>query len=80
MAALSPFHFARAFKAATGLTPHEFVTGRRMDRARWLLRSQPVEAVAAAVGFGNLSHFRRLFRRHHGGPPSGLRETPQERT
>jgi AraC family transcriptional regulator len=73
VAALSPFHFARAFKGSTGLTPHEFVTSRRMDRARGLLRSEPVEAVAGAVGFSNLSHFRRVFRRHTGLPPSAYR-------
>lgn len=73
VAALSPYHFARAFKGSTGLTPHEFVTSRRMDRARRLLRSEPVEAVAGAVGFSNLSHFRRVFRRHTGLPPSAYR-------
>ena len=73
VAALSPYHFARSFKASTGLTPHEFVTCRRMDRARRLLRSEPVEAVAGAVGFSNLSHFRRVFRRHTGLPPSAYR-------
>lgn len=73
VAGLSPYHFARAFKGATGLTPHEFVTCRRMDRARRLLRSEPVETAAGAVGFGNLSHFRRVFRRHTGLPPSAYR-------
>lgn len=67
VAALSPYHFARAFKGTTGLTPHGFVTSRRMDRARQLLRHQPVDAVARAVGFSNVSHFRRVFRRHTGG-------------
>lgn len=73
VAAYSPYHFARAFKVSTGLTPHEFVTCRRVDRARRLLPSEPVEAVARAVGFGNLSHFRRVFRRHTGLPPSAYR-------
>ena len=75
VALLSPYHFARAFRATTGLTPHGFVTSRRMDRARLLLRSgpAPVEAVAAAVGFGNVSHFRRVFRRHTGSAPGELR-------
>lgn len=73
VAVLSPYHFARAFKGTTGLTPPEFVTCRRMDRARRLLRSEPVETAAAAAGFGNLSHFRRVFRRHTGLPPSAYR-------
>jgi AraC family transcriptional regulator len=73
--ALSPYHFHRCFRATTGMAPHEFVTARRMDRARLLVSTtaQPVDRIGAAVGFGNLSHFRRVFRRHHGVPPSALR-------
>ena len=75
VALLSPFHFARAFRNSTGLTPHAFVTARRMDRARQLLRTgpEPVEAVARAVGFSNLSHFRRVFRQHTAVLPSAVR-------
>lgn len=72
---LSPFHFARAFKATVGLAPHAFVTSRRMDRARLLLRTsaEPVEAIAARLGYSNLSHFRRVFRAHTGGLPGAYR-------
>ena len=72
---LSPFHFARAFKASVGMTPHAFVTSRRMDRARDLLlgTDAPVEHVAGDVGFANLSHFRRVFRAHTGATPSQFR-------
>jgi AraC family transcriptional regulator len=74
-AALSPFHFARAFKRTTGWAPHQFVTIRRVERARHLLLGtrDSVESVAAAVGFSNLSHFRRVFRAHIGILPSELR-------
>jgi AraC family transcriptional regulator len=73
---LSPFHFAHAFKATTGLSPHQFVVRRRVERATALLVSvaDPVEQVAAAVGFSNVSHFRRLFRRYVGVLPGELRE------
>lgn len=75
VARLSPFHFARAFRNSTGLTPHGFVTARRMDRARQLLRTgpEPVDAVAHAVGYSNLSHFRRVFRQHTAVLPSAVR-------
>jgi AraC family transcriptional regulator len=75
-ALLSPFHFARAFKATTGLAPHEFVTARRMHLATTLLTSSTaaVPDIARAVGLSNVSHFRRLFRRHMGVPPGRLRE------
>jgi AraC-like DNA-binding protein len=74
-AALSPYHFARSFRRATGLAPHRFVTALRMERAAERLRQTllPVEEIAAELGFCNLSHFRRLFRLHYGCPPSVLR-------
>jgi AraC family transcriptional regulator len=74
-AALSPFHFARAFKRTTGWAPHQFVTIRRVERARHLLLGtrDSVENVASTVGFSNLSHFRRVFRAHTGILPSDLR-------
>ena len=80
-ALLSPFHFAHAFKATTGLAPHEFVTARRMHRATTLLTSSTtaVPDIARAVGLSNVSHFRRLFRRHMGVPPGVLREMRKNR-
>lgn len=36
-ACLSPFHFARAFKAATGTAPHRYLTERRVERAKTLI-------------------------------------------
>jgi AraC family transcriptional regulator len=74
-AALSPFHFARAFKRTTGWAPHQFVTIRRIERARHLLLQtrDSVESIAAAVGFSNLSHFRRVFCALTGILPSDLR-------
>jgi AraC family transcriptional regulator len=72
---LSPHHFARAFKATVGQAPHAYVTARRMDRARLLLATTGlgVAEVASAVGFANLSHFRRVFRAHAGTGPAAYR-------
>jgi AraC family transcriptional regulator len=72
---LSPYHFARAFKRSTGLAPHQFVTMRRMERAKTLLLSTrtSVPEIAHTLGYLNVSHFRRLFRRHTGFAPSDLR-------
>jgi AraC family transcriptional regulator len=74
-AAFSPFHFARSFKRATGLAPHRFVTMRRIERARALLleTDRSIEEIAAAVGFANRGHFRRLFVGQVGALPSALR-------
>jgi AraC family transcriptional regulator len=76
VATLSPFHFARAFKATTGLAPHQFVMARRVDRATALLRGSTASVVdiAHAVGLSNVSHFRRVFRAHTGVLPGEVRK------
>jgi AraC-like DNA-binding protein len=73
-AALSPFHFARSFANTFGMPPHRFVTASRLDRAFRALRSTgaTVPQAAAAAGFSNLHHFRQLFRRQYGVPPSDI--------
>jgi AraC family transcriptional regulator len=75
VAALSPFHFARAFKATTGLAPHRFVTARRLEAAKAALLTSDASVVRVAhqVGFSNVSHFRRVFRREFGVAPGELR-------
>ncbi|MCW4460724.1 AraC family transcriptional regulator [Sphingomonas sp. BT-65] len=75
VACLSTFHFARAFKGATGLAPHQFVTARRLEWARLRLRSSSdsFEVVAAEIGYTNVGHFRRLFRARIGLLPSQIR-------
>jgi AraC family transcriptional regulator len=72
---LSPYHFARSFRATTGMTPHAFVTEHRLMVARDLLLrgDASVTEVAFSVGFWNVSHFRRLFRQRYGLTPAGLR-------
>lgn len=65
VAHLSPFHFSRAFKQATGTAPHRFVVERRVDRAKTLLAEPDISLaeIAAAVGFANQAHFSTMFRR-----------------
>jgi AraC family transcriptional regulator len=72
---LSPYHFARSFRVTTGMTPHAFVTEHRLmvARDRLLRGDASVTAIALSVGFSNISHFRRLFRRRYGLAPAGLR-------
>ena len=75
VAGVSTFHFSRAFKAATGLTPHAFVTRRRMARARVLLEAGrlPLARVARACGFASQSAFGQAFRSHTGLTPGACR-------
>jgi AraC family transcriptional regulator len=72
---LSPSHFCRAFKAAMGVSPHRYLIGLRVERARQLLAESrmPVIDVGAAVGYDDPSYFARLFRRATGLSPAGYR-------
>lgn len=74
-AGLSPFHFARAFKHSTGLTPHRYVTERRLERAKALLLEAdlPICRVALESGFTSQQHFTGLFRDWAGTPPATFR-------
>jgi AraC-like DNA-binding protein len=78
---MSPFHFARVFRSLIGAPPHRLLRDLRLDRARsMLLDGEGVTTTCYAVGFGNLSHFIRSFRRRFGATPSLLRKKAQART
>ena len=72
---LSRFHFCTAFRQATGIAPHAYVTRARMLRASAHLRETalPIGEVAAAVGYASLSAFSAAFRRSIGVTPSAYR-------
>ncbi len=72
---MSPHHFARSFKAATGLSPHQYVVQRRVERAKVLLSGTGLTTfeVARAVGFSNQSHLASHVRRLLGVSPGALR-------
>jgi AraC family transcriptional regulator len=72
---LSPFHFSRAFKAATGQTPRAFVIACRIDHAKALLSGTalPLVEVAQSCGFADQAHFTTSFRRHVGMAPGAWR-------
>jgi transcriptional regulator GlxA family with amidase domain len=74
-AAMSPRNFARLFAAETGVTPAKAVERLRVEAARALLDSQPlqVEDVAFETGFGDPERMRRAFIRAFGQPPQALR-------
>jgi AraC-like DNA-binding protein len=75
LAGVSRFHFCRAFRLATGCTPHGWLTRLRMERARVLLRSRELRIidVALAVGYESQSAFAAVFRRATGSTPSAYR-------
>jgi AraC family transcriptional regulator len=73
---LSPYHFARRFKAATGLPPHQYVLTRRVEQAKQLLqqdRDLSLAEVAACAGFSDQSQFTHHFKRLVGVTPGRFR-------
>ena len=75
VAGLSVYHFARQFKVATGLPPHEYVIARRVERAKQFLQGGDLSLaeVAAQAGFSDQSQFSRHFKRLIGVTPGQFR-------
>jgi len=62
---VSPFHFARLFRATVGVSPHQFVLRLRLERAVRFMkaRKMPLAQIAVECGFHDQPHFTRAFRR-----------------
>jgi AraC family transcriptional regulator len=73
---MSPAHFARLFKCATGQTPHQYVITCRMERAKHLLTETavPLHEIGARVGYTDQSHFTALFRQYVATTPKAYRD------
>jgi AraC-like DNA-binding protein len=74
---VTPRYIQRLF-ASEGTSFTEYVLGRRLNLAHSLLNDprltdRPVSAIAYEAGFGDLSNFNRVFRRHYGATPSDIR-------
>jgi AraC family transcriptional regulator len=72
---MSPFHFARMFKQATGQPPHLYIVMQRVAHAKELLRGSdlPLIDVAGRTGFLTQGHFTGVFRRYTGLTPRAFR-------
>jgi AraC family transcriptional regulator len=75
VASLSQFHFARAFKAAVGNSPHQYVSAHRLERAKELLTrgDQSLLDIAVALNFSSQANFTRAFRKGTGMTPGQYR-------
>jgi AraC family transcriptional regulator len=74
-AGLSRFHFCRAFKESTGLSPHAWLRQHRLEQAMNMLRDTDasVVSVAAALGYASQTAFAAAFRKLTGETPSDWR-------
>jgi len=72
---LSTGHFARAFRRSTGLSPHQWLLRRRLDKAHALLRDRKrsLAEIARACGFFDQSHFTKAYTRLRGISPGAWR-------
>ncbi|MCB0712169.1 MAG: helix-turn-helix transcriptional regulator [Ignavibacteriae bacterium] len=79
---LSPFHFQRLFRRTYRMTPHQYVTHRRIERARELLlyTDFAVSEICMIVGFQSLGSFSSLFSRATGLSPLQYRNHFGRRT
>lgn len=75
VACLSEFHLARMFRVSFGMPPSAWMAARRIDRAKALLKTGalPLQQVADACGYADLSHFSHRFRASTGVPPGQWR-------
>ena len=69
VAAMSPYHFQRAFKVTTGLSPGDYAASLRAEQAhRLLAEGATLHVAGAAVGVKDGSYLRRILRRYVGSP------------
>jgi AraC-like DNA-binding protein len=71
----SKFHFTRNFKKIFGKTPHQYLTGIRIDKAKLFLKEgMPVADTCFAVGFESISSFTSLFKKQTGHTPAAWQQ------
>jgi AraC family transcriptional regulator len=75
IACLSAFHFCRAFKTATGLSPFQYISEVRINKAKVLLAHQrtPINDIALSTGFSTGANLARAFKKAVGLSPSQYR-------
>ena len=74
---LSPFHFSRVFKQATGMSPLQFVTRERITYAQQLIRetARSIIDIGLEVGYTSPSYFTKVFRRVTAVRPTDFRSS-----
>jgi AraC family transcriptional regulator len=78
-AGVSPWHFCRVFRKATGVSPHQYVMKVKLERAQQMLMASEsaLSKIADSLGFTSQSHFTRAFHQFAGETPSDFRRRSQ---
>lgn len=73
-AVLYPVYFSRVFKRVTGLSPHQYVLEKKIEKAKdfLLLHNVTPASTAVELGFHDYSHFYRVFRKMTGKSPTAF--------
>ena len=73
---LSVSHFCARFKQVFGSSAIEYLIEQRMQQAAYLLydRNLKIQDIAKRVGYDDVFHFSKLFKKHHGMSPRALRK------
>ncbi len=77
VAGMAPHHLHRTFRAANGVTLHQWIVRLRLDEAKRLVQETdlPISHVCHRVGYSSLPSFTTLFRSHFGRPPAAFRRS-----
>jgi len=69
-------HLSRTFKALTGENITDYITRRRMEKARELIlqRHLSIKNVAQMTGYSDLAYFYKVFKKFYGVPPGEMKE------
>jgi AraC-like DNA-binding protein len=72
---MSEYHFFRSFKQAFGVTPFQYLTGKKMTLAKELVqdRERKLADIALTCNFPDVFTFSKAFKRYYGVPPSAMR-------
>jgi AraC family transcriptional regulator len=81
LAGMNTNQFLKWFRREFGVTPHQYVMRRRVERAMHVLDTQDavsLTTLALQLGFNSHAHFTSVFRSQTGRTPSGYRAPPRE--